>query len=172
MTEQRIRPRFSRKDLNRAIAEELYPEITAWLKDDNDDKEWSITQLVGALSYADDGYEVAKRLEDEGWAPDAELVDILSNARDLRYTIAQKKEEEWVSSNGFKPLYAENEIVKIDSPKSRRHGDIGVISIVYPKTLKYAVSLTDNPARADILDEEEIRYLTPGEISRAHAQKH
>ena len=52
----------------------------------------SIRSLESAMRYRDDGYEICKQLDDDGWEVDAELVALMNNA--CWWRIDAKKEIE------------------------------------------------------------------------------
>lgn len=69
-------------DKHRAAAERIWPQIAEWLRelgDDPDaDRDTAIEHVAKAIRIGwGDGYKAARQLENDGWDPDARLVEIL-----------------------------------------------------------------------------------------------
>lgn len=63
-----------------------------------------IGDLVVAIRHETDGYEIAKSLERIGWEPDAELVEIVSEAFSKKKAVLDKACEEWVRAYNIKEI--------------------------------------------------------------------
>jgi len=57
--------------------------------------------LCKVLGRSSDGYELAKALDNLGYSPDAELVEILDETGFLRLNICSRLEEQWVKVSGL-----------------------------------------------------------------------
>ena len=116
-----IEPRPDSKN-NRQIRDKIISEIarliiSGWADAGNMDKEDVESDLVSLFesnSFSDDGYELAKELEDSGWEPDAELVEILDNVgHRAERNIMGIETENWIKKNDIKPELAEGDIIFI-----------------------------------------------------------
>lgn len=91
-------PRPTRRDPDviQAAANQLAPDVFKWCGDGDTTLEDITTDLVKALRWKTDGYELARELDD--YSPDAELVEILDKADILIHAAQRKACEEWVKS--------------------------------------------------------------------------
>jgi len=101
----RKRPTGLDEDIKALVVEDLLPEVLAWLHDEPDDEDEIRDQLLDVLEDHRDGYERAKRLEDDHcWDPDSELVDILDGVS--FYRVLGQAVEAWIRDNDLKPKLA------------------------------------------------------------------
>lgn len=102
------RPNLYSESVIRQTAELVYSKfIVNYLKNAGEenpdaDKDYIIKDLVKALWY-DDGFRCAKELNHCSWECDAELVDILEQAQNIKYNIIEKLTKEWVVENNINP---------------------------------------------------------------------
>lgn len=70
-------PRPTRHDpaVKRAAALAILPIVKAWLRNNTADDQAIVSDLICCAD--SDSYRFAKRLDDRGWGPDAELTEIL-----------------------------------------------------------------------------------------------
>lgn len=92
------RPKLNDDAVIALVAEELAIKIADWMSN-YDDIEEIENDLKRALKYHSDGYELARELDD--YNPDAELVDILDNALDMKLSAHDQVCRRWVSDNGL-----------------------------------------------------------------------
>lgn len=101
-------PRPSRTDkiITKQVAEKLLPDFARWMKTDDAevDQDDLLSDLIKALGYDDDGYEIARNLDHNGYSPDAELVGILDAAGDYRQNIHAEACKAWVATNNLQPI--------------------------------------------------------------------
>jgi hypothetical protein len=97
----RTPPRPLRRDTEvvRAAAEKLAPQVLAWCQDETADLAVITADLVKAIRWNDDGYDIAKSLDD--YSPDAELVEILDAAGMLVTTAWEAACREWVTAHNI-----------------------------------------------------------------------
>lgn len=83
----------------------------------------------------DNGYELAKEFEDEGFSPDTELVEILDSIFSDRSTIQENFVKKWVAENNLKlELCIGQKVIA----KLVRKGEVeGEIVKLYPETMQY-----------------------------------
>ena len=56
-------------------------------------------------NYDFDGYHLARHLDNQGWTPDADLVDILSNTDQYFFAALRQAELEWIKTNNITPKF-------------------------------------------------------------------
>lgn len=84
----------------------------------------------------DNGYEIAKEFEDEGFSPDSELVEILDGVSYERSKVQETFIKKWVTENNLKLELTEGQKVIV---KLVRKGEVeGEIVKLYPETMQYA----------------------------------
>jgi len=96
-TPRRKRPNINDEAVVKYAAEKLLPDMINWLGEDDEAESEILEDLIKAIQYADDGYEIAKRL-DGNYSPDAALVDILDRASSYKRSALQSLCTEWVIS--------------------------------------------------------------------------
>src|SRR6267154_1557943 len=94
------RPGYFDEIVTKRAAEFLLPYVVEWLGDEANDR--VLPNLIEAMRYCDEGYELAKALEHRGWSPDSELVEILDNAAHKRYEAHNEVMATWVKSHDLK----------------------------------------------------------------------
>lgn len=99
------RPTLNDKAVIRFAAEKLLPAVKEWLKqaDDQDyEEEDTLKQLCRAIQWDHhDGYQIAKRLDSDGWVPDAALVEILDDAMRYKQDARDVACAEWMKTSGL-----------------------------------------------------------------------
>lgn len=122
------RPKGTSLEIRKEVAKRLAPDVHRWIQGDTDiaDIEADLTNILelGAM----DGYELAKEIEDKGYCPDANLVEILDNARSYQYDILKKAQVARVSENNLTPIPLETKVKWL----SRFPDDIGIVTNNYP----------------------------------------
>lgn len=128
MQETQTPKRPTRRDpaIIEAAAKKLLPEVNEWLKDGNDEAEDTSTlkDLQGAMRWDEDGYAIAKHLDQDGWSPDSRLVEILDSAA---HYIIQAQEEAckvWVAENQLEGPAVESRVTWDRHPE---HGEGSVV---------------------------------------------
>lgn len=101
------RPKRDSEDVIRAAAQGLLPAVMGWLKRNGEDDTESerkevVDQLCHALKWCDhDGYAIAKELDDDGWAPDAALVEVLDDYPIHRNRAHDSLVAAWLPTSGL-----------------------------------------------------------------------
>lgn len=134
-----VRPSRSSKEIDRIVADGLLPKAIEWLRqggEEDSDEEDVRNDLLFALDFYDDGYQIARQLDNKGWAVDSELVDILDNATHYRYQAHSDAVAKWVEDNQIRPtLGLEDEVwFKLHGEKQT-----GVIIAIDAKHANYTV---------------------------------
>lgn len=131
------RPKHYGEAINKIVAKELLPEVIKWLEDDfRLGQEAEVEgQLRMALdrAFTFDGFKLAKRLHDQGWDCDAELVEILDGAFSEASAAHSQLVRAWVAANGITLKFEKGQRVVSD-----RHGP-GRIVVLLPATAQYIV---------------------------------
>lgn len=116
---------------------------------DDDDRKVLETDLVMCLRTWGNGYEVAKNLEDRGWDPDAQLVDLL-DANPLDDALREAVQA-WVLEQGITPKLKVGDVARIkvnwpprNAPPSPDGFYEGVIERVEEKTAEYIVRVAEH----------------------------
>ncbi len=119
------RPKRYDKDILRAAAAKLAPRVQEWARE-SDEMLLSITDDVyKALDcFQLDGYELAQQMEREGYEANAELVEILDDARWAASECHDAAVKEWVKLYNIKPPLGVGARVSFESydPASKRRG--------------------------------------------------
>lgn len=83
----------------------------------------------------DNGYELAKEFEDEGFSPDSELVEILDSVSYDRSKVQETFIKKWVTKNNLKLELTEGQ--KVIANLVRKGEVEGEIVKLYPETMQY-----------------------------------
>lgn len=124
----------------------LLPAVLAWLgRHVDDDAEPAIfRQVTSVLRYGGGSYQMARRLEDEGWSVDGELVDIFeSSALYDAYVVAVRS---WVTIHGIKPDRKIGDVVQFrhQDDEFRPCQKRGEIVGIYTDEAQYTVFCADD----------------------------
>lgn len=108
------RPMFSDKTRRTAILS-IAEEVQRWygLSDDERDLDDVIDELKDGLDsfgQHDDGFDLCKALESNGWDTDRELMDILDGINS--YSALRSEVKEWVKAFNIKPKFSIGDQVK------------------------------------------------------------
>lgn len=107
------RPTNSSEEVKHLVVSHILPKIMKWIGDDPDEND-VISNLMDVISYRENGYTMAKMLDDTySWDSDSELVDIL-NSLDF-YRSCNILASQWISDNNIVPEYKVGDIVSVRS---------------------------------------------------------
>lgn len=107
-------PRPTRFDasIRTAIATQLAPAVLDWLDDATCSLSDIIRDLENVFNYYDlEGYALAKSLENRGYIPDSNLVEILDRAYFIESKVVKDATTQWVIDNNIVPAYAIGHVV-------------------------------------------------------------
>jgi hypothetical protein len=100
------RPNARDEDIRLKAATEMAPKVVEWLQaegDSDSDVESVAIDLASVVDYREDGYEIAKALDDRfGYSPNASLVDVLDCFGFVVRKHLVEAEKKWVLGNGLK----------------------------------------------------------------------
>jgi hypothetical protein len=118
------------------LAETIGQEVNEWCNDETPLEECIETsKKILEWRHSDNGYELAREFEDEGFQPDAELVEILEGVAYQKHQIVDDFVKKWVVDNDLKLNLNEGQKVIV---KFFRQGEVeGEIVKLYPKTMQY-----------------------------------
>jgi hypothetical protein len=83
----------------------------------------------------DDGYELAKDFENNGFYPDSEMVEILDSVAYDKIKVQEAFVKKWAAENGLKLELVEGQ--KVIANLARKGEVLGEIVKLYPETMQY-----------------------------------
>lgn len=139
MTESIIVNRPTWNDaMKKELAQIIGKQVNEWCRNETP-LEDCIESSEKILEYHsnDNGYELAKEFEDEGYSPDSELVELLDSVSYEKSKLQEKFIKDWVVANKLKLELTEG--MKVIA-KTGRKGEIECeIVKLYPNTMQYGV---------------------------------
>ena len=132
------RPKQYAKEVLQEAASRLLPDVIRWIKANASEPSAEETaeildQLAQAIRYEDDGYKIARNLENIGlWDVDASLVEILDNAGWHKIAARETAVKTWVKFHDVKLTRVVGERVKTNKGE-------GSIVAIRPLTAEYIV---------------------------------
>ena len=137
------RPTWNDNDeMRKQLAEIVGKRVFDWCNEDGSDDtdlDDCIEIAFNILKYHshDNGYEIAKEFENEGFSPDAILVEILDGVSIDKYEVQQKMVKEWVKENN---LELDLEVGQKVITKFIKEGELECeIVQLYPETMEYGL---------------------------------
>lgn len=137
MTETITRPTWS-SEMEKELAEIVGKELNNWCNNETP-LENCIESSEKVLKWHlnDNGYKLAKEFEDEGFTPDAELVEVLDSVSYDTIKIREKHIKQWVADNQIILDLQEGQTV---IAKLVRKGEVECeIVKLYPETAQYGL---------------------------------
>lgn len=155
------RPSRTDKAITKQVAEKLLPAFAQWMKTDDAtvDQDDLLNDLIKALDYDDDGYEIARNLDHSGYSPDAELVGILDAAGGYRRNIHGEACKAWVATNNLQPIPLDT---RVRWPGSKPAAGVGIITNNHPdgrSTVSFP-SLGHTRSSGYVVEWEELKIVT------------
>jgi len=156
--------------LDRGVLENLvgriFPSVKVWLEEAGeaftDDREQDLfdelvdllekTYTANNIRFGWDGYAIARELEERGWEPDAELVEILHDAEALAYQSLREEVVRWVAMNGLVPSHKVGEPIRVLLYTDESYLE-GQVAFVHPETMEYTI-LTPTGAYLEVPHEK------------------
>ena len=130
-----IRPIWN-QEMIKELAKIVGNQVNEWCNDETplEDCIETSEKILQWHSY-DNGYEIAKEFEGEGFSPDMELVEILDDVSYDRTKVHETFIKKWVADNNLKLELGVGQKVIV---KLIRNGDVeGEIVKLYPETMQY-----------------------------------
>lgn len=126
-------------EMTAEIQKEISEILQNWDKQLTSDDAFEIAKEIPYYAFRENGYELAKRLEDDGGiTPDAELVEDLDYLNYRHYHILNKHIKNWVKENNLTLTLPIGTIVEfIDTTNNKKV--IAEITNHYPEDLNYGV---------------------------------
>ena len=103
----------------------LAPEVSRWLNDSSVGMDVIEKDLVDAMRWRDDGYDVGRAMDSNGYSVDAALVEILDDAGICKMKACSKAEEAWVDATGAQPIPIDT---KVRCRSGRPSKDVGIVT--------------------------------------------
>ena len=106
------------------VVESLASDVHEWCNDGSELSE--IKEHVAKLlkdNYATNGYEYAKEMEDMGYYPDSDLVEIFNDVDYRKYECLNDAYKKWVKENNIKPKLSIGQKVKVKSRDKTRYSN-------------------------------------------------
>jgi hypothetical protein len=133
------------------VAEKLMHAVIDWLVSneartiDEAESQEIREQLEEAIEFGDgDGYSIARLLDDLGWSPDSELVDILDRAAQYESEALDALVYEWLVANQTQPAHCVGDVVQYNSGAGRPVNIYtGTIIEIDPKGGKYVIHVPE-----------------------------
>lgn len=144
------RPLITDESFPTVIARGLLFKVLTWFQDGEGpvpSPKTVLDQLTSALraTPSDDSYRVARHLETcFSWYPDDNLINILSEAQDLRVEAHRTAVQTWAAQFGPRQTFLVGDRVRIDS--KRVMGEVVNVSVEYAR---YDISCPDLGHRVD-----------------------
>jgi hypothetical protein len=133
-------------------ARQIAPKVKKWLNDDTELADIE-ADLVKAIKYNDDGYEIARSLDGQ-YCPDATLVEILDDAGWAMIKALGKAQAEWVKANNIQEIPLETKVRWRRKPEA----GVGVVTKNHPdgKSTVTFESLGQKPGFGYIVEWENL----------------
>ncbi len=109
--------------------------------DASPDMDEVMQQVESAMQYEEDGYRIAKYLDDLGWDADADLVELMDQLGCARHDAHQQATRAWVADEQIRPLFAMGQQVEFTQRQQRLSGEITKIDHQHAKYLVFVASL-------------------------------
>lgn len=118
--EPRKRPQLLDQGVLECVASRLFSEVKRWLEDSGEDlsardEQGMFDVLVELLHHRLgqwDGYVLARDLEDQGWTPNSQLVEVLSDSSRLADHCLREEQIRWVHEESLSPKHGVGEEVR------------------------------------------------------------
>ncbi len=88
---------------DKAVAARLASVLREELGDDLGGSDEEVAEDLADVLHEDDGYRLARALEEKGWDPDARMVEVLDGAGSLKYDVNRDAVRAWVMANNINP---------------------------------------------------------------------
>jgi len=129
-------------EMVKELAKIVGPKVNEWCNHETPLEDCIETaEKVLKLHSNDNGYELAKAFEDEGFSPDSELVEILDSVSYDRSKVQESFIKKWVTENNLKLELVEGQ--KVIARLFHRADVEGEIVKLYPETMRYGFWYAD-----------------------------
>lgn len=161
------RPKATSPEIIRAAAERMVDQVSAWFVEVDGEappRETILSDLAREIRLGRDGYHVAKSMENMGWYPDAQLVEILAGSVYAIHSAHEAAVKAWVAANGIVLGIPVGAQVMTTAP----YAPSGIVGGHMPETAQYVIR---EPGRKTdgcyIIDAERVTIAPEAEASDA-----
>lgn len=123
----RKRPGYRDGAITYLAANDLLEDVRDWLiahgGDPYTDDELR-RDIMDAIEFHNDGYEICQQLERASWFPDARLVEIMEDASRAKRKALEMREARWVEKVGLTPKHEIGEVVEFRRRDKIYYGEI------------------------------------------------
>jgi hypothetical protein len=150
------RPSANAEAIRAKALEKLAQQVIPWLGSDYraDEHDQLIKDLDEATLFGDCGYRAARSLEDDGWEPNLELVEILDGFSHHLYAAHRDAVRAWVKEYDIKPIKAIGDVVKAKHGREIVEGPI--YDIKHEDAQYYVRAWPTDPTRGAIINYEDV----------------
>lgn len=125
MKSYRRRPQRTDEDVLQKTAETLAIDLHKAFPDDVvDDLADIIDQLKESIRYESDGYRICRDLENEGWSPDAEMVQVVDRVESIRQSVLDSAVANWIVDAQIEPAFKVGDTVEFLHKDRRFSGQV------------------------------------------------
>lgn len=155
------RPKHSDKLIIEQAAKIHAEEIARQIK--GLDVEQLAEDLVANYRSYNDGYELAKDLEREGYEIDVEFVNLLDDFDSRVGAVQREEEKKWVKMVGFEPKFKVGDRVDMGERRGSHHERYGYVDKIVAESAEYYVKTDEKPGISYIIKAENLAPHNPEE---------
>ena len=158
------RPQPDHPDIVEQIADDFGRKLCNWANEpDRLEEHKAYVRETLLRSTETDGYALAKNMDNDGWLPDAELVEILNDLQSAKKRIYYNNLIQWASINQIKPSFNIGDRVECEIRIGKTTKRLpGIILLTSPNILEYFVHIPGaghTPRQGITLQQEKLIAL-------------
>lgn len=147
------RPKISDQEIADAINEKLFSQLVVWLEGNGDNTDYKddenkaelkkqINGMLRSCHVLDDGYRLARYMEQDGWDPDAQLVEILDHVQTYARTALRELSTAWWARQNFSRHASGTKVRVLLECRNDAKGHVGTITDFHHDG-KYTVNIPE-----------------------------